>query len=163
VLAQRGDKGSSRFFVGLPIPLAAGALSVLVIAHYRASGAVAEGPTVTVAAVLVALLSFLMVSTVRYRTFKDVHVSKKSAAVFAFLCLAGLAVGIATRASFVIPVYMASYIVMGLAETLLSRRRPAPVATLPPEVRAELEADEALEVEEEDLDDEAKDRRDEYV
>jgi CDP-diacylglycerol--serine O-phosphatidyltransferase len=163
VLAQRGDKGSSRFFVGLPIPLAAGALAVLVIAHYRATGGAAEGPTVTLAATLVALLSFLMVSTVRYRTFKDVHVSRKSAAVFGFLCLAGLAVGIATRASFVIPVYMAAYIVMGLAETLLSRRRPAPVATLPPEVRAELEADEALEVEEEDLDDDAKDRRDELV
>jgi CDP-diacylglycerol--serine O-phosphatidyltransferase len=166
VLAHRGDKGSSRFFVGLPIPLAAGALAVLVIAHYRATGAPAEGATVTIAAVLVALLSFLMVSTVRYRTFKDVHVSKKSAAVFAFLCLAGLAVGVATRASFVIPVYMAAYIAMGLAETLFTRRHPAPVAALPPEVRAELEADEALEVEEEDEDDldgEAKDRRDELV
>jgi CDP-diacylglycerol--serine O-phosphatidyltransferase len=167
VLAHRGDKGSSRFFVGLPIPLAAGALSVLVIAHYRASGEVAEGATRTVAAVLVALLSFLMVSTVRYRTFKDVHLSRRSAAVFAFLCLAGLAVGVATRASFVIPVYMAAYIAMGLGETLFSARRPAPVAALPPEVRAELEADEALEVEDaeedEDLEDEAKDRRDEYV
>ena len=35
VLAARGDKGSSRFFVGLPIPLAAGALVSVVIAHYR--------------------------------------------------------------------------------------------------------------------------------
>ena len=31
VLAQRGDKGSSRFFVGLPIPLAAGTIVALVI------------------------------------------------------------------------------------------------------------------------------------
>ena len=34
VLAARGDKGSSRFFVGLPIPLAAGTITALVIAHY---------------------------------------------------------------------------------------------------------------------------------
>src|SRR5512141_844778 len=71
VLAHRGDKGSSRFFVGLPIPLAAGALSALIIAHYRITGSLAEGSTRTGMAVIVALLSFLMVSTVRYRTFKD--------------------------------------------------------------------------------------------
>lgn len=164
VLAHRGDKGSSRFFVGLPIPLAAGAVATLVIAHYRVTGSLADDATRTGLAVVVALLSFLMVSTIRYRTFKDVHLSTKSAAVFGFLCLAGLAVGIATRASFVIPVYMAAYIVMGLAETLFTPRKPPVVAELPPAVRAELEADEALEVdEEEDLDDESKDRRDEYV
>src|SRR5512136_3184853 len=38
VLAARGDKGSSRFFVGLPIPLAAGTIVALVIAHYRQFG-----------------------------------------------------------------------------------------------------------------------------
>jgi CDP-diacylglycerol--serine O-phosphatidyltransferase len=104
-----------------------------------------------------------MVSTVRYRTFKDVHLSTKSLAVFLFLCVAGLAVGVATRASFVIPVYVAAYVAMGLAETLLGRR-PAPAvaaATLPPAVRAQLEEDEALEAEEEDL--ETKPRGDEYV
>src|SRR5574339_28462 len=36
VLAWRGDKGASRFFVGLPIPLAAGTIVSIVIAHYRA-------------------------------------------------------------------------------------------------------------------------------
>jgi CDP-diacylglycerol--serine O-phosphatidyltransferase len=163
VLAQRGDKGSSRFFVGLPIPLAAGAAMSLVIAHHRAYGAPPDEATRVAFTVVVALLAFLMVSTVRYRTFKDVHLSTKSLAVFLFLCIAGLAVGVATRASFVIPVYVAAYVAMGLAETLLARR-PAPAvaaATLPPAVRAQLEEDEALEAEEEDL--EAKPRGDEYV
>jgi CDP-diacylglycerol--serine O-phosphatidyltransferase len=163
VLAQRGDKGSSRFFVGLPIPLAAGAVSSLAVAHYRAAGSVTEHSTRVGVAVIVALLSFLMVSTVRYRTFKDVHLSAKSLSIFLFLCVAGLAVGIATRASFVIPVYMVAYIAMGLAESLMgTHRAPAP-AELPPEVRAELEADEALEIEEEDLDVRPKDQRDGYV
>jgi CDP-diacylglycerol--serine O-phosphatidyltransferase len=166
VLAHRGDKGSSRFFVGLPIPLAAGAVSALMIAHYRVTGSLAEGATATGMAVIVALLSFLMVSTVRYRTFKDVHLSTKSATVFAFLCVVGLAVGITTRASYVIPVYMAVYIVVGLGETLFTARPAPKVAELPPAVRAELEADEALEVDAEedaDLDDEAKSPRDGYV
>jgi CDP-diacylglycerol--serine O-phosphatidyltransferase len=100
---------------------------------------------------------------VRYRTFKDVHLSAKSFSVFLFLCVAGLAVGIATRASFVIPVYMAAYIAMGLAESLFFRPRPHAVAELPPAMRAELEADEALEPEEDDLEVEAKGRGDGYV
>ena len=42
VLAMRGDKGSSRFFVGLPIPLAAGAIVALVIAHHRVVGGITD-------------------------------------------------------------------------------------------------------------------------
>jgi CDP-diacylglycerol--serine O-phosphatidyltransferase len=167
VLANRGEMGSSRFFVGLPIPLAAGALVSLVIAHYRAVGTIVDDSSRVVIAVVVGLLAFLMVSTVRYRTFKDVHLSAKSFAVFAFLCIAGLGVGLVTRASFVLPVYAAGYIAMGLAEAVLNARRPEPsIAQLPPEVRAEIEADEALEPEDEDVVDAAlrnKDRGDEYV
>src|SRR5512140_3670763 len=68
VLAARGDKGSSRFFVGLPIPLAAGSITALVIAHYKEFGAATDGATRAPVAVIVLLLSLLMVSTVRYRT-----------------------------------------------------------------------------------------------
>lgn len=166
VLANRGDKGASRFFVGLPIPLAAGAIVSLVMAHYRAFGSPTIPATRVPIAVVVALLSFLMVSTVRYRTFKDVHISPKSLTVFGCLCAAGVAVGIFTQASFVIVVYMGAYIVLGLAETVvLLRHRPAPAAAaLPPSVQAELAADEALEPDDlEDEDDGAKDREDEFI
>jgi CDP-diacylglycerol---serine O-phosphatidyltransferase len=162
VLAQRGEKGSSRFFVGLPIPLAAGTIVSLVIAHYRAYGSVTEESTRLSIAAVVALLSFLMVSTIRYRTFKDVHLSTKSLAVFGFLCVAGLAVGIATRASFVMVVYMGAYIAMGLAEWVISRGRPTTaVAQLPPAMRAEIEADPALEPDDDDV--AAKEEGDEYI
>jgi CDP-diacylglycerol--serine O-phosphatidyltransferase len=162
VLAHRGEKGSSRFFVGLPIPLAAGAIVSLVIAHYRTYGSVTDAPTRLSIAAVVALLSFLMVSTIRYRTFKDVHLSTKSLAIFGFLCVAGLAVGIATRASFVMVAYMGAYITMGIAEWLISRGRPAPAVTqLPPAMRAEIEADPALEPDDDDV--EAKEEGDEYI
>src|SRR5512139_2746228 len=75
VLAARGDKASHRFFVGLPIPLAAGAVVALVIAHYRQFGSTTDAATHAPIAVVVLLLSFLMVSTIRYRTFKDLHLS----------------------------------------------------------------------------------------
>jgi CDP-diacylglycerol---serine O-phosphatidyltransferase len=162
VLAHRGDKGSSRFFVGLPIPLAAGAIVSIVIAHYRAFGSITDDSTRIPIAAIVGLLSFLMVSTIRYRTFKDVHLSPKSLAIFGLMCVGGLAVGIATRASFVMVVYMGAYIVMGLAEWVISRGRPEPtVAGLPPALRAEIEADPALEPDDEDV--EPKDEGDEYI
>jgi CDP-diacylglycerol--serine O-phosphatidyltransferase len=163
VLAQRGDKGSSRFFVGLPIPLAAGAIVALVIAHYRQFEAATNAAARVPVALVVVLLSFLMVSTIRYRTFKDMHLSTKSLTVFLFVCAAGVAVGIATRASFVLVVYMAAYIAMGLAETVIARARPAPdQASLPASVRAELAADEALEPDADDVDAE-KPEQDEYI
>ena len=162
VLAQRGDKGSSRFFVGLPIPLAAGTIVALVIAHYREFGSTTEPATRVPIALVVVLLSFLMVSTIRYRTFKDLHLSTRSLLVFAFVTIGGVAVGIATRASFVLVVYMAAYIAMGIAEALISRARPRPAESLPPAVRAELAADEALEPDEED-DEADKSEQDEYI
>src|SRR4051812_36056992 len=97
VLAQRsGHGGASRFFVGLPIPLAAGMIVSMVIAHYGTRGEVRIGTTAQIPiAVVVALLSLLMVSTVRYRTFKDVRFSKKSLTIFTALCALGIV--IATR------------------------------------------------------------------
>ena len=144
---MRGDKGSSRFFVGLPIPLAAGTVVALVIAHYaefqQNVGPTAQAPV----AVVVALLSFLMVSPIRYRTFKDAHLSVQAASPSsACWLLAGLAIAIKTRPSFVLVVYMLAYIAIGLAETIFVRPHPPAPAELPPAVRAELEADEALEL-----------------
>lgn len=164
VLANRGDKGSSRFFVGLPIPLAAGGIVALVIAHYREFGSTTDAATRVPIALVVLLLAFLMVSTIRYRTFKDLHLSSRSLAVFGFLTLVGVAMGIATRASFVLVVYMAAYIAMGIAESIIARARPRPAVALPPAVRAEIEADEALEPDDEDAEGEDEKREgDEYV
>lgn len=162
VLAARGDKGSSRFFVGLPIPLAAGTITTLVIAHYKEFGAATDAATRVPVAVVVILLSFLMVSTVRYRTFKDLHLSAKSLTVFGLLCAIGLAVGIATRASFVLVVYMLAYIAMGIAESIFEKARTLDRNRLPAALRAELDADEALEPDPEDVDGD-KAEQDEYI
>jgi CDP-diacylglycerol--serine O-phosphatidyltransferase len=163
VLAARGEKGSSRFFVGLPIPLAAGAIVALVIAHYRQFGSTTNPAARLPVAIVVVVLSFLMVSTIRYRTFKDLHLSARSLSLFLFLSVAGLTVGIATRASFVLVVYMAAYIAMGIAESVIARARPArDESRLPASVRAELAADEALEPDPEDVDGD-KEEQDEYI
>jgi len=164
VLAHRGEKGSSRFFVGLPIPLAAGTIVALVIAHYRAVGAISSHSTRIAIAVGVALLSFLMVSTVRYRTFKDVHLSARSLLLFAFLVMAGVGVGVATAPANVLVVYMLAYVALGLGEWAVGLGRPHRPAPIPPQVRAEIEQDEALEPDdEEEPEGEAKGEGDEYI
>ncbi len=160
VLAARGDKASHRFFVGLPIPLAAGALVSVVIAHYRQYGAATTPATRVPIAIGVGLLAFLMVSTVRYRTFKDVKLSARSAATFGFVLAAAVALGLATRASFVLLVFAGAYILMGLVESIFFRHTVERSA-LPASVQREIESDEALEPDDDDL--EAKDEGDEYI
>ena len=165
VIAHRGDKSSSWYFVGLPTPLAAGAIVAIVIAHYRAVGVETDNAARVPIAVVVALLSFLMVSTVRYRTFKDVGLSAKSLTTFAFLSIAGVTVGIMTRASFAIAIYIGGYIALGLAESVIffnKRRAEGLQARLPAGVQKELAEDEALEPDEEDLED-RKDEGDELA
>ena len=77
--------------------------------------------------------------------------------------MTGLAVGIATRASFVLVVYMAAYIAMGIAESVIAKARPArDESRLPAAVRAELAEDEALEPDEEDVEGD-KEQQDEYI
>jgi len=160
VLAARGDKASHRFFTGLPIPLAAGALVSVVIAHYRHFGAPTDPSTHVPIAVGVALLSFLMVSTVRYRTFKETRLTPRSFATFGFVLAAGVVIGLATRASFVLLVYAGAYILMGLVESIFFRHTIEKSA-LPASVQREIESDEALEPDDDDL--ETKDEGDEYI
>lgn len=167
VLAARGDKGSSRFFVGLPIPLAAGTITALVIAHYKEFGAATDSSTRVPVAVIVLLLSLLMVSTVRYRTFKDVHFSPRSLAAVLAVAAVGVVVALTTRASFVLVVYMAGYLAMGIAESIVwtaralervAAARRAAIAGLPPVATSHADDDE-----DDDEDEGDKVEQDEYI
>jgi CDP-diacylglycerol---serine O-phosphatidyltransferase len=123
VIAQRSSHGGGgRFFVGLPIPLAAGMLISMVIAHHAAVG----GPVSTGAAVPIALavafLSFMMVSTFRYRTFKDLRLSPKSATVFIFILGGGLLIATQLHPAYVLVAYFSAYLTLGLIESMFLLR-----------------------------------------
>jgi CDP-diacylglycerol--serine O-phosphatidyltransferase len=63
-----------RFFVGLPIPAAAGAMATMVLATpERLVSRVWMGGLLVVTVVL----SYLMISTIRYRSFKDLDLRRK--------------------------------------------------------------------------------------
>ena len=124
VLAHADDTGgASRYFVGLPIPLAAGMLVSLVIALQRLHGPVADSVGVAPIAVLVLALSGLMVSNIRYRTFKEARLSPSTLLAFLAVILVFVFFAVRGRVSQVFLVYFSFYIVLGLAEEVLFGRR----------------------------------------
>jgi len=158
VLAQKSNgRGPSRFFVGLPTPLAAGTIVSMVVAHHGAKGgALGMGAHVPIA-VVVAVLSLLMVSTVRYRTLKDVKVSPKSAAVFTLILIGGVIVATQFHPAYVLAAYFATYLALGLIESgvllrnhLVARKMAASTPSAGT-VLDDDEEDEASDVEEEDF------------
>jgi CDP-diacylglycerol--serine O-phosphatidyltransferase len=66
-----------RFFVGLPIPAAAGTLSALIWTFSESPAEEIKGAFLPVTV----LLSFLMVSTFRYRSFKDIDLRSRRSAL----------------------------------------------------------------------------------
>ncbi len=150
VIASRGGSDASKFFTGLPVPLAAVTLVSLVIAHHKSGHEPVNAGWV---GLLVILLSGLMVSNVRYRTFKDIRLSLVSAAVFLLVLAAGAGIAVWLHASVALLVYCSSYIALGLMEeaVFIARRRRQERITVPDvALIEEIEAEERLEPAEED-------------
>jgi CDP-diacylglycerol---serine O-phosphatidyltransferase len=123
VLAMRNPHGGGgNFFIGLPIPLAAGVLVSLIITHHAVFEAPPSETVLGPIAAVVALLALLMVSSVRYRTFKDVRISRKSALIFMLVVASGLAIAIQLRPAYVLVAYSSAYLAMGLIESVFQVR-----------------------------------------
>ncbi len=120
-------KKPGKYIIGLPIPAAAGILISLVVANTVARETVARdvlGSPGLILGVVIAL-SFFMVSTIKFRSFKDLRLNART---IIFLAIAiGSTVFVAHRyhVSFALVWLLACYIVIGLAETILrfARRR----------------------------------------
>ena len=151
VLATR-ETGPSNYFIGLPIPLAAAALVSLVLAtHNSGVEDLVQQQTV---AVVVVMLSFLMVSTVRYRTFKELKFNRKSLTIMFTLGLACAYVTTAMKPSLTLMLFVWGYLIVGMVEEVVffRKRRVAAQAArdaLEAPVVAAAAADEEEEEEEE--------------
>ncbi|MCL2012961.1 MAG: CDP-diacylglycerol--serine O-phosphatidyltransferase [Cystobacterineae bacterium] len=122
VLAQRAASlKNPMFFVGLPIPLAAGVVVSWVFVAYQeieewafwgiSTHVVVAGGTL--------FLALLMVSTVHYRTFKDVRINRKSTLYFLGVLIVGLGTGFLWHPAGVLVVYFSAYLLFGLLESLV--------------------------------------------
>jgi CDP-diacylglycerol---serine O-phosphatidyltransferase len=144
------ESGTQRYFVGLPIPLAAGMLVSVVIALNSLHESVAEAIGLWPIATLVLGLAFLMVSTIRYRTFKEAGLNPRTVLVFLVVIGVGLAVAIRGRPSLVLLVYFSCYVVLGLAETTFFGRKRRAAARASVQAAAVPEPEEPLLPAEED-------------
>ena len=68
-IPRNPGKPDRKYFVGLPIPAGAGMVAAVV--YFSGSEPIVQWPIALAFLALVALLAFLMVSTWRYRSFKD--------------------------------------------------------------------------------------------
>lgn len=116
VLARRKSL-SSDFFVGLPIPIAASMMVALVVAHLR----LFDGMPVTrhvLVMVLMLLLSFLMVSSVSFWTFKNVRFGRRTIYLMFVAAIAFFIAGLMFPVSLILVSIIGAYILAGVAREL---------------------------------------------
>jgi CDP-diacylglycerol--serine O-phosphatidyltransferase len=130
VMASRSVAGAgpSSYFTGLPIPLAAGMVVAVVIAATR--GQTPFQPPPGPIALLTIVLSYLMISTIPYHSFKKVRMGGREVAILVAVLLIGMLVGIRVRPSFVPVAYFSGYVLLGLIEDVLLRHKRAERLTL---------------------------------
>jgi len=126
VLSRRdevsGHKKPGKFTLGLSIPPAASVLVFMVIVSHNSGEYKLVSESSTAAIVLV--LSFLMVSRVRFHSFKELRLSIKTVGVVLLIggaCVSWLMAGFAK--AFIFLFLVLAYIVLGLAEEVLFYRR----------------------------------------
>ncbi len=117
-----------RFFVGMPIPAAACILAASVYAHPEPPDRTTEPHLGVPVLVLVVLVSLLMVSRVKYRSFKDLDLRARRSHVYLLIPAAGLAL-IALHPQMMMVAAGLAYLVSGLIPwKRLGRKDPSPQA-----------------------------------
>lgn len=138
LLAEGITKLDKKNFVGLPIPAAAATLAAII--HYHKVPIAALGtPNAAIVSglvmALVACLGALMVSTLRYSSFKSVGSGRNN--VRAVILITTLGVLIALYSQYVLLLIAGAYVLHGLLFKAWSWVRPRPVGDLASHTEAE--------------------------
>jgi CDP-diacylglycerol--serine O-phosphatidyltransferase len=105
-----------KYIIGLPVPVAASVIVSLVLA-VRTLGS--TGPVVQLAILgLVAVLAGMMVSRIRFRSFKGTRINRQSIAVLTLVVSGSLAIAARLSWSYVLLFLVSAYLTLGLAESL---------------------------------------------
>jgi CDP-diacylglycerol---serine O-phosphatidyltransferase len=126
VLSRReeaaGQKAPGKYTLGLTLPMAASVLVLMVIVAHNAGPyrTISEGFVV----VVVLVLSYLMVSRIRFRSFKDVRLTKKTFGLLLLAAGSGVVVALAgVDKALLFLLMITAYIVLGLTETVILMKR----------------------------------------
>lgn len=118
ILSSQKDHGPpGKYMIGLPIPAAAGVVVSLVVVHHKVGSNQVYGQGGLAA--LVVILSYLMVSRVRFRSFKDLRITRRSLAVIFLLIVSSIVITMKLRASFIFVFLMSAYLALGLTEEVI--------------------------------------------
>jgi CDP-diacylglycerol--serine O-phosphatidyltransferase len=120
--AEAAGQKAGKFTLGLSIPPAAGLLVFMVIVSHNSGEykLISEGST----AVVVLVLSYLMVSRVRFHSFKELRFTFKTVGVVLLILGASATwVWAGFAKAFIFLLLVLAYIVLGLAEEVLFYRR----------------------------------------
>lgn len=107
-----------KYMVGLPTPGAAGILVSLVLANRAAASDFTSSP-LPIFGVVVAL-SFFMVSTVKFRSFKDLRWSWRSILLVTVAIGSSAWIALRYHVAFALIWLLASYVTVGLIETIIT-------------------------------------------
>jgi CDP-diacylglycerol--serine O-phosphatidyltransferase len=127
-----GDGGTpskpSKYIVGLPIPGAAGVLVAIVLANHSTGGVIGEEYAPVILGVTLGL-SVFMVSTIRFRSFKEIRFNAMTALLVTFVVLSSVFVSVKMQPAFVLLWLLGCYLFLGVIESLwqLPRRLRSPV------------------------------------
>jgi len=136
-----GDGGKptkpGKYILGLPVPGAAGILIALVVANHAIAGNLGGPKYVWPMTALTVFLSFLMVSTIKFRSFKDLKLNARSVALVFFAVGSSAVVWVRYKPEFVLIWLLGFYVLLGLVETLMAipkrgREPPTERTSLPP-------------------------------
>ncbi len=125
VLSLRAQKDEpekpSKYMLGLPIPVAATVIISLVMG-FHAIG-ISQTTNHVLVGVMIAVLSYLMVSRVRFRSMKDLRMTKRTLAVVVLLIMTAIVYAVRISQPAVLIFLVSVYIVMGLVEEVLLSRK----------------------------------------
>jgi CDP-diacylglycerol--serine O-phosphatidyltransferase len=112
-----------KFIIGLPVPAASSVLVSIVVLNHQLAGSFVDVSQASLA-LLVIVLSYLMVSRIRFRSFKDLRLSRRSVTGGLFI-LAFMLLAIANHfhSAMIFVMLVAAYLGLGLAEEVLFYRR----------------------------------------
>lgn len=122
VLSLRATEDKpGKYMLGLPIPVAATVLIATVMAFY-AIGINKTTNHILVAA-LVIVLSYLMISRVRFRSMKDVKLTKRTMAIIGLLLASAVVVAVQINQPAMLIFLVGCYITLGLLEEVVLLRK----------------------------------------
>ena len=117
-----GEQGKpskpGKYIVGLPIPGAAGILVSIVVANHAAAGVLGGVEYVWLLFAVTLGLSFMMVSTIHFRSFKDVKLNARTVLLVTLAVGSSAVISYQTKPQFVLVWLLGFYILLGIFESL---------------------------------------------